>query len=648
MKKNKIGIIALITILCISFCILFGSNHSKLFNKQILLFAEQQNFDMTAEQADVDIFTYADLKTFANSVNNGNNYSNKTVALFANIEIESDFVTIGKYVSSAALSLALNKPFKGKFYGNGFYFSNLNASLFGYTDGAKIVNLEIASGNIQKSAPYLGAIASYANNTNFDRCKNLALVSNGYDLNESVYTGGLVGYANNCNFTLCSNQSNIKNTSSAVKTSYVGGLVGYSKRGSINNCYVYDSSITAIAEDASKAPKNILSGKQTKYLTKISSWFDAKVNEYINQREKLYSEDQEQNKLLEQYWDYKDKSRTYVVYGDWEGGWEKTSWWPHVPYYNFHHKWNPTKENSWETFWARQDYGLKAAGVWLKLLVKNPGLALEASWIELKNTIANGLKNSLERLYEQYKSITANNHYSLVKKMSLTVNSVPAYAMGITYSNGTTITNCYTSQLTLNSGINQNIYDYKLYFVNDIKLAVGTAASAYSTDIDIKITQTANLKGLISNTTGNNCYYFDDQYKNLELVVSATNMGTTGNVHAPSEKVYMNATYEMKGSVLGGFLPDKWFDYQKAQIQINKQSSVSIYGAVNGNGSYCKIDVPNLTTSYPITFENCNLGKKSNKNTELPDGLDPTIWGISEHINDGYPYLLYRYWENAS
>lgn len=646
--SKKICILSVFLAICLCFSSFLCTNTISHIDTSV--YAET----ITEKQADVAIWTYEDLLTVATATKSGTTYSGKKVALFANITVKSNFSGIGTYSS------VYTKAFKGTFYGNGYNISGLKTPLFNYTDYAKIYNVEISPSSSQKeinsASQYVGSIVAYAKNTTIKQCLNTTKVTNSYSSNNKAYTGGLVGYAYNCIFNQCANQADVRNTSSSVKESYVGGIVGYAEKTTFNDCFTYASTITANAKDASTSAKNILSGQQKTHLTEFGSKITALIEKYKKEQEALKSDNAEKQALIDDYYYYANLSNTYVAYGDWVGGREQASWWPHPWYWNAHHSWDPSKKNDWDTFWKRQEYGAIAAVKWAKLGIKGDwATAFKAGWATLKANLANTLKSSLDRLYSQYKSFTANNHYSFVEKKTKETKSVPAYAFGIAYTKTCTVNRCYTANVTLSAGQMADIYKYSMYFTNEVKFVTEDGvAKARTGNIDITITQTDNLKGLISNSVNNYCYFYNNENRNLTLKVTATNMSSTGEMYNTSKNqnesfntATMTGSYKMDGNILNGVIPTNWFTTQKAEIRIDKYGSVSIYGAQNGTGKMCKITIPDMTTPYSTAFENYNLGTKQNTKTSLPTGFDSSVWIIDSAINNGYPILKYRYWKYA-
>lgn len=186
---------------------------------------------------DVPIYTVEDLKLFANSVNAGNKFNGKTVALMNNIDLEDQAWTP---ISNTATS-----DFRGTFDGQGKTISNLNVSgdayvgLFGYigrnsenpTTVVKNLNIENTTVNAVESA---GALAGkfYTGTIENVTVKGDIAVSGNYKL------GGVVGEG----YVKMNGVNVIGNNGSFVEATYletdlegdnIGGIIGHTGEGSI-------------------------------------------------------------------------------------------------------------------------------------------------------------------------------------------------------------------------------------------------------------------------------------------------------------------------------------------------------------------------------------------------------------------------------
>ncbi len=167
-------------------------------------------------KAGLEISTAKELKEFADRVNSGENFKDKTVALTAHIDLSNiTWVPIGR---TSALQ------FQGIFDGQGYVIDNLYSTaggLFGYVGhNAIIKNVGVASGEIGASnESFIGAIAGWSNGADIINCWN------GADIYCSGYSGGIVGTVRDggkSSIVGCYNIGKIYATSDSV-----GGIVGH-------------------------------------------------------------------------------------------------------------------------------------------------------------------------------------------------------------------------------------------------------------------------------------------------------------------------------------------------------------------------------------------------------------------------------------
>lgn len=178
-----------------------------------------------------------DLAGLATDVNDGDDYSGKTVKQTADITLTGTWTPIG--TSSG------NHPFKGTYDGNGHAVSGLNVSaapaesgLFGLVVDATIKNLVISAPTVS-GAGWTGALAGEADTTpgNTSTIENVAVVG-GTVTSSNNYIGGLIGQTSSAGtFTI----SGCYTTCNVSGTTHVGGIVGnFTSVGNtsrIENCY---------------------------------------------------------------------------------------------------------------------------------------------------------------------------------------------------------------------------------------------------------------------------------------------------------------------------------------------------------------------------------------------------------------------------
>lgn len=174
------------------------------------------------------IATVDDLKAFAAKVNDSNNFSDKTVKLTADIDLENkEWTPIGKSGST----------FQGTFDGQEHTISNLktgsswesDVGLFGVTTNGEVKNFTLQNANV---TGYLdvGAIAGTPYTSKYTNITLRGKITvNGY-----AYVGGAFGknaYADLTNITINVESGSYVKADSENYRTYVGGLVGFMGEG---------------------------------------------------------------------------------------------------------------------------------------------------------------------------------------------------------------------------------------------------------------------------------------------------------------------------------------------------------------------------------------------------------------------------------
>ena len=174
-------------------------------------------------RAGLEIGTAEELAEFAARVNGGESFTNKTVALTANIDL-SDYdpwTPIGKN----------GAQFDGSFDGHGYVIDNLyvtksNGGLFGVVGtNAVIQNVGVASGLIGSetvNSNFLGGIAGWSNGADFINCWNGADICSG-----GGYAGGIVGTVRDGGESLIQGCYNVGAVYSLNNGTRIGGIVGH-------------------------------------------------------------------------------------------------------------------------------------------------------------------------------------------------------------------------------------------------------------------------------------------------------------------------------------------------------------------------------------------------------------------------------------
>ncbi len=183
-------------------------------------------------RAGLEIGTEDELMDFAERVNNGENFANRTVALTANLDLSNVLWT--------PIGLSEEFPFAGTFNGQGFCIDNLYSSLgglFGYAaDSAVIRNVGVASGEIGREAGYcsfFGGILGWSNGADVINCWN------GTDITCGSYSGGVVGTVRGGESVIsgCFNRGSVTGPESST---HLGGIVGHLDPGhpvTVEDCY---------------------------------------------------------------------------------------------------------------------------------------------------------------------------------------------------------------------------------------------------------------------------------------------------------------------------------------------------------------------------------------------------------------------------
>ena len=202
-----------------------------------------------------EINSVADLQAFATMVNEGKDFSGKTVTLKTDLDLSS----IGKWIPIGSMNILDEsydynppsvKPFSGTFDGGNHTISNVNiyyavttenpcydyGGLFGYVDGT-VKNVVVADLSLTASYQYFGGVAGYlASSGNISNCVVTGTISGeNYTAGNDVtawgsYVGGIVGYSEGT-VTNCTSTCTIEKT-----IEYVGGIVGQCKSGTISGC----------------------------------------------------------------------------------------------------------------------------------------------------------------------------------------------------------------------------------------------------------------------------------------------------------------------------------------------------------------------------------------------------------------------------
>ena len=209
------------------------ANYMEFLRGYKIIAVDNEENENTIEKKDLSIQNYIittaeQLKSFADSVNNGNDYSGKTIYLGDNItlgEKQTPWTPIGETVL---------KTFKGNFDGKGYTISGINTDsskkyqgLFGYLNSnTTIKNFTISDSEI-KGTEYVGGVVAYVGNDIVTiNVENITIKDTSITATGN-YAGGILGNKYSSP-TVNINNAKIESTTNIKGNSHVGGIIGYS------------------------------------------------------------------------------------------------------------------------------------------------------------------------------------------------------------------------------------------------------------------------------------------------------------------------------------------------------------------------------------------------------------------------------------
>lgn len=248
--------------------------------------------DWYSEDAEsYEISTAADLMGLAQLVNEGNDFSGKTIKMTGNIDLSGidNWAPIGKFPGVSAD----NRSFNGTFDGNGYTIRNFrihdetdytdvnnvnliddNYALFSYIYNATIKNLTV-EGNINLIDPvndiritnrgFTGGIIGYSFNSTVENCSFKGTINGGYEV------GGIIGRGMATTIKNC----HLKKESTVEGSYYVGGIAGRMTTSNMTPSYIIDCSVDGIVKANIQCSGGIVGS--TRQITGLSN-LDAKKN----------------------------------------------------------------------------------------------------------------------------------------------------------------------------------------------------------------------------------------------------------------------------------------------------------------------------------------------------------------------------------
>ena len=556
-------------------------------------------FTLTKKDGIYYINSYNDLESFSESVNSGEDSSGITFILTTSISLNSSFVSIGTSSS----------PFRGIFKSKDITckISNLNKPLFGYTNGANISYIEIASGNISYSSDYVGSVVGKAVNTTINKCYNMASVSN-TKASGTIYTGGIVGYATGGSIRECTNASNVGNSSNKVDKSYVGGIFGYAEPTvNVSDCVVHNpnSKISIMANAKITQDDGVVrSTNDSVYYSRLESVNQKAQDALNNAKAVLASKENEQNALraeINNAYAWIDGRNEYIAARTREANDSFCGYkWTYI---------GPEIAGIYTAIGARyvEIGSLEAA---LKI-------AEGAVWVA-KGAVDLALKAASQTVYDLQ---WVNAYQDCTKK----TETVYAYAYGIGYTDGS-VYNSYSANVSTTGG-NEST-EYKFY---------------------LKFWAQSIRQDLITPSEG------------IERTVKFENNGFFGPLTNGS--VYKCYYYEKTPSYTRTIKVDNGDDlYNTSKSQQTEHSNIARFGKqkliFSNSGSTIYVKVNNSTNSALTTINTCDFENKlltlrgvscgdslNTLNKNVKANLSSNIWGDDAPIEGGYPHLKYRYWE---
>ena len=199
--------------------------------------ADTNWYTSNSEASEFTIDTAEELAGLAKLVNEGNDFSKKTIKLGANIDLDGkEWTPIGKS----------GKPFIGIFDGQDKTISNLvidmssksDVGLFGYTSNGEIKNFTLNNAKVVGDLD-VGAVAGTPYTSKYTNISVTGLIQ----VEGFSYVGGALGknaYANVTNVDVTGSEGSYVKAESGDYRTYLGGLIGFMGEGShtVSDCDV--------------------------------------------------------------------------------------------------------------------------------------------------------------------------------------------------------------------------------------------------------------------------------------------------------------------------------------------------------------------------------------------------------------------------
>lgn len=206
----------------------------------------------TIDFEDYTIATKAELETFRDSVNNGNNYEGKTIIQTADIDLQGSSTNEWIPIGTGEEGILFLGTYDANYHSiKNMYISKsyTYAGLFGYFQGT-IKNLKSISGQIiANNSERVGSVVGFNKGT-IENCINYCTIQG-----KGTYVGGISGSSLG-EIRNCANKGKINTSAETVAN--IGGIVGYSN-GIIKNCYNI-AEIKNISTNTNRTERTMIGG----------------------------------------------------------------------------------------------------------------------------------------------------------------------------------------------------------------------------------------------------------------------------------------------------------------------------------------------------------------------------------------------------
>ena len=259
---------------------------------------DEKPCELAVDKLDANILyidSVEDMYAFSESVNDGNNYSGKTVKLRNNLDF-SDYTPTKKNKvcntndnTNGFIPIGTSsKPFSGTFEGNAKTISNLNINLpsqdnvglFGVVTSATIKGLTLKDSIIQGGSTSVGSLIGLTGSSTITE-----IIIDNVDVKGTNYVGGVLGSSS-------STVNNIILKNSKITLTNIGGFIkGDQSASTPTNSAIYNTTITAsrvmatdnkyYSENCSSTNTTITTGMPNEYFSNLNYYETIGLDTYI-------------------------------------------------------------------------------------------------------------------------------------------------------------------------------------------------------------------------------------------------------------------------------------------------------------------------------------------------------------------------------